>query len=31
LQLLSILPPLVRRFGDGLLWKRDYFVCVARK
>jgi len=31
LQLLSLLPPLVRRFGDGLLWKRDYFVCVARK
>lgn len=31
LQLLSILPALVRRFGDGLLWKRDYFVCVARK
>lgn len=31
LQLLSVLPALVRRFGDGLLWKRDYFVCVARK
>ena len=31
LQLLSIVHPLVRRFGDGLLWKRDYFVCVARK
>jgi len=31
LQLLSILHPLVRRFGDGLLWKRDYFVCIARK
>ena len=31
LQLLSVLPALVRRFGDRLLWKRDYFVCVARK
>jgi len=31
LQLLSLLAPLARRLGDGLLWKRDYFVCVARK
>ena len=30
LQLLFLLPPLARRLGDGLLWRRDYFVCVAR-
>lgn len=31
LQLLAVMPLIVRRHGARLLWKRDYVLCVARK